>query len=83
MNYTRPCDYHSVSLNHIEFYFPKVTPLTNTVLILIRGFCNCYSLTGGWHSRGWMLKILVAALANGSLIHHDGYTKIRHMYLHR
>ena len=45
-----PGDYHSLCLTRIQFYPPKVTPLTNLHEVMVLGLCNCNSKAWGWHN---------------------------------
>ena len=42
---------NSLSLTHIQFHSPQVTPHTNPVQITIQELCNSCSLTWGWHNQ--------------------------------
>ena len=64
-----PGYYISLRLTCIQFHSPNVTPLTNTVKITIRGFCNSHSLTRGWRNSN---HIGVVSITVKLLIQHGG-----------
>ena len=43
-------NYHSLGLTRIEFYFPKVTSLTDPAEVTAQGLCYCNSNACGWHN---------------------------------
>ena len=45
-----PGDYHSLSFTRIQFYPPKVAPLTNLDEVTAQGLCYCNSNAWGWHN---------------------------------
>ena len=50
MNCAWPADYHSLSLNRIQFHPSKFTPFTNLAEVTAKGLCYCNSSVWGWHN---------------------------------
>ena len=50
MHCARPRDYHSLTLTHIQFHPPKVTPLTDPAKVTDQRLCNCNSDAWRWHN---------------------------------